>query len=55
MVEDVPSFQIRRIHYIVDQLKEQGQNVTEWLVRRKAGLKTNLDTKAENVLREHTE
>ncbi|WP_232353994.1 TnsD family transposase [[Bacillus] enclensis] len=51
-VEDIPSFQIRRILFILKKLDEQNQRITEWSVRRKAGLKEDLDIRVEKALKE---
>lgn len=45
-VEDIPSFQIRRLHFLVNQLKDEKQ-IKEWELRRKAGLKEKIDERVE--------
>ncbi|MFF3102617.1 TnsD family transposase [Viridibacillus arvi] len=46
IVEDIPSFQIRRLHIIVNQLKDEKQ-IKEWKLRRIAGLKREVDERVE--------
>nr|WP_285290350.1 TnsD family transposase [Bacillus sp. ISL-39] len=52
LVEDIPTFQIRRINYIANQLNEQNVHVPIWMVRRKAGLKGKLDFMVEEALKQ---
>lgn len=51
--EEVSSFQIRRINYAIQLIKEQGLELKVWRVRKIAGLRNNLDYMVEEFIKQY--
>lgn len=49
--ESVERFQIRRIFWVVQNMKDKGIQVNEWRIRRMAGLRPELEPDVEEALR----
>ncbi|WML58109.1 TnsD family transposase [Neobacillus sp. PS2-9] len=51
-LEDTSVFQLRRVRFILSKLKERNEEITEWKVKRVAGLKTPLKPEVKSLIKE---
>jgi predicted RNA-binding Zn-ribbon protein involved in translation (DUF1610 family) len=52
IIENTVTFQIRRVRFILKMLGEKSEEITEWRVKRLAGLKNPLDYEVEPFIKE---
>lgn len=50
VVEDVETFQIRRLHWLKNQMVNEGEEVVAWKLIRKAGLKDSITLKVKREI-----
>ncbi len=51
--ESVEEFQIRRVNTICDDLRNKGEEIVEWKIKKLAGLKDNLSSKVLEVIKNY--
>lgn len=50
VVEDTEAFQFRRVKWVSDRMKENGEEVLGWKLHRKAGLSSNVSNKVRRLV-----
>lgn len=50
VTESIDEFQIRRIHWAVEELEKENEEVKEWMIMRKAGLKPTISDEVRNEI-----
>lgn len=50
MIEDIETFQIRRVRWIVKNMKINGEELKEWKIYREAGLRNTVSNEVKRMI-----